>query len=134
MNLKNLVFKYYFIINFYIGEIMGSGLKCFLFFVGGAAVGAAGLALLNKNKMELGNKLNLENVKPLAENVINKYMDYKEEILNFVDGVRENVEEVITETKKNLNPQESKEASESFDNVINSTNIDNEKTSVNKPS
>lgn len=113
---------------------MGSGLKCFLFFVGGAAVGAAGLALLNKNKMELGNKLNLENVKPLAENVINKYMDYKEEILNFVDGVRENVEEVITETKKNLNPQESKEASESFDNVINSTNIDNEKTSVNKPS
>lgn len=65
---------------------MNTGTKVTLAFLGGAVAGAAALALLNRGKLDL------EYLKPVASELVNKGMELKETICAKMDAVKEEIE------------------------------------------
>lgn len=75
---------------------MSSGMKMLLVFMGGAAVGAGALALLNRGKLDL------DYLKPLASDLLNKGMDLKDAVLSKMEEWQcEQQNEVQEETHAN---------------------------------
>lgn len=72
---------------------MDNGTKIALAFLGGAVAGAAALALLNRGKIDL------EYLKPLATEWINKGMDLKDTLIARVDAMKENMEQMASESR-----------------------------------
>ena len=59
-----------------------------LFFVGGIAVGALGMALVSRGKL---------NIKPLATDLLASGIDLRDKALAAVDGVKEDLADVVAE-------------------------------------
>ena len=72
-----------------------------LFFVGGIAVGALGMALVSRGKL---------NIKPLATDLLASGIDLRDKALAAVDGVKEDLADVVAEAQ--VKQQEKKEAQE----------------------
>ena len=68
--------------------------KFMLVFLGGVAAGAAGLALLNRGKMDFSY------MKPVATDLMNKTMDFKDRVMSHVDAMREDLEDLAAEAKE----------------------------------
>ena len=69
-----------------------------LFFVGGIAVGALGMALVSRGKL---------NIKPLATDLLASGIDLRDKALAAVDGVKEDLADVVAEAQ--VKQQEKKE-------------------------
>lgn len=67
---------------------MNEGMKCALFMLGGAALGALGAVALMKN----GDKL-----KPVAANILSRGMDVRDAVMGKVEAVKEGVEDLVAE-------------------------------------
>lgn len=65
---------------------MGNGAKATLAFIAGAAAGAAVVAYLNRDKLDL------EKYKPLAKDLLDKGIDLKEALLAKIDTLKEELE------------------------------------------
>lgn len=61
-----------------------------LFFVGGIAVGALGMALVSRGKL---------NIKPLATDLLASGIDLRDKALAAVDGVKEDLADVVAEAQ-----------------------------------
>ena len=72
-----------------------------LFFVGGIAVGALGMALVSRGKL---------NIKPLATDLLASGIDLRDKALAAVDGVKEDLADVVAEAQ--VKQKEKKEAQE----------------------
>lgn len=64
-------------------------MKYLLAFLGGAAVGAAGMAYLKKKQMKV------EELKPIATDIIQKGMEFRDKIVGQLDALRKDLEFVI---------------------------------------
>lgn len=80
---------------------MNQTTKYGLFFVGGLVVGALGAVALTKGDLR---------VKPLASNLLSSGIDLKDKILASVEGVKEDLADVVAEAQ--VKSQERKEAKE----------------------
>lgn len=83
---------------------MNQNVKYGLFFLGGLAVGAIGAVVVTRGKLS---------VKPLASSLLSEGIDLKEKALAAVDGVKEEIADVVAEAKvKSQEKREAKEAAE----------------------
>lgn len=85
---------------------MDNGTKIALAFLGGAAAGAAALALLNRGKLDLGY------LRPLATELMNKGMELKDTIVAKVDAMKEELENMASEEAQLRQPSEPRPPSE----------------------
>ncbi len=84
---------------------MDSGTKMFLAFLGGAAVGAAGIAYLNRNKM------NFEYMKPAATRILSKGMNMKDAVVRKMAAMKEDVEDMAAEARDQADAMQAREKS-----------------------
>lgn len=73
---------------------MDNGTKIALAFLGGAAAGAAALALLNRGKLDLSN------LKPLATALISHGLELKDTVFTKVDAMKEELEHLAAEVRE----------------------------------
>ena len=69
---------------------MNENLKYGLFFLGGVALGAVGAVAVSRC---------MEDLKPFATELISRGMDMKDAVLARVDGVKEDVEDMVAEAR-----------------------------------
>ncbi len=69
---------------------MNENLKYGLFFLGGVALGAVGAVAVSRGRLDL---------KPVATELISRGMDMKDAVLARVDGVKEDVEDMVAEAR-----------------------------------
>ena len=69
---------------------MNENLKYGLFFLGGVALGAVGAVAVSRGKLDL---------KPFATELISRGMGMKDAVLARVDGVKEDVEDMVAEAR-----------------------------------
>ena len=69
---------------------MNENLKYGLFFLGGVALGAVGAVAVSRGRLDL---------KPFATELISRGMDMKDAVLARVDGVKEDVEDMVAEAR-----------------------------------
>jgi uncharacterized membrane protein len=62
-----------------------------LFFVGGLAVGALGVAAAKNSGLSM---------KPLAANLLSRSMDARDAVMTSVETVKENVEDIVAEAQQ----------------------------------
>ena len=72
---------------------MSDGTKLLLTFLGGAIAGAAGLAALNRNKLDFGQ------VKPLVTDMMSKGMVMKDAMMSRVECMKEDLEDMAAEAR-----------------------------------
>ena len=80
---------------------MNQTVKYGLFFLGGLAVGALGAVVVSRGKL---------NIQPLATDLISSGLDLRDKALAAVDGVKEDLADVVAEAQ--VKSQEKKEAKE----------------------
>ncbi len=89
--------------------VLNQATKYGLFFVGGLVVGALGAVAIAKGKK-------FDGVKPLASSLLSAGIDAKDKVLASVEGVREDLADVIAEAQ--AKSQERREAKEVEEAVI----------------
>lgn len=70
---------------------MNENLKYGLFFLGGVALGAVGAVAVSKGKLDL---------KPFATELLSRGLDMKDAVAAKVDGMKENVEDMVAEARE----------------------------------
>ena len=86
------------------GQIkMNETTKYGLFFVGGVIVGALGAVALTRGKLD---------VKPLATNLLSSGMDLRDKIMAGVEGVKEDLADVVAEAEVKAQEKEIKRLNE----------------------
>ena len=78
---------------------MSGGTKIFLAFLGGAIAGAAGLAYLNRNRLDFSY------MKPIATNCIAKGLNLKDQMMRKMTAVKEDFEDMAAEARDKVNLQ-----------------------------
>lgn len=81
--------------------MLNQNVKYGLFFLGGVALGVLGATVISRGKM---------NIKPMASDLLSAGMDLKEKAMACVDGVKEDLADVVAEAQ--VKCQEKKEACE----------------------
>lgn len=72
---------------------MSDGTKLLLVFLGGAVAGAAGLAALNRNKLDFGQ------MKPLLTDLMGKGMVVKDAFMGKVETMKEDIEDMAADAR-----------------------------------
>lgn len=72
---------------------MNDGTKLAVAFLSGAALGAVGLALLNRGKLDF------EYLKPICTNLLSKGMDLKDDLMRHVESMKEDWEDMAAEAR-----------------------------------
>lgn len=72
---------------------MSDGTKLLLTFLGGAVAGAAGLAALNRNKLDFGH------MKPLMTGLMSKSMVMKDAVMSRMESMKEDLEDMAAEAR-----------------------------------
>ena len=78
---------------------MGSGAKIFWAFIGGTITGAAGLAYLNRNRLDFSY------MKPIATDYMAKGLNIKDQMLRRMAAVREDFEDMAAEARDRVNEE-----------------------------
>ena len=76
---------------------MSGGVKIFLAFLGGAAAGAAGLAYLNRNRLDFSY------LKPIATDYMAKGLNLKDQMMRKMSAVKEDFEDMAAEARDRAN-------------------------------
>ena len=69
---------------------MNNGLKCGLWLLGGLIIGAVGVAVVSRSKVDF---------KPLATDLISRGIDVKDALLTKVEALKEDVEDLTAEAR-----------------------------------
>ncbi len=69
---------------------MNENMKYGLFFLGGVALGVVGAVAVSKGKLDF---------KPFATELLSRGMDMKDAVLAKVDGVKEDMEDMVAEAR-----------------------------------
>ncbi|MDE7371570.1 MAG: hypothetical protein K2N07_07505 [Desulfovibrio sp.] len=75
---------------------MSDGTKLLLTFLGGAIAGAAGLAALNRNKLDFGH------MKPLMTGLMSKSMVMKDAGMSRMETMKEDLEDMAAEAREQV--------------------------------
>lgn len=75
---------------------MSDGTKLLLTFLGGAIAGAAGLAALNRNKLDFGR------MKPLVTDLMSKSMVMKDAVMSRMETMKEDLEDMAAEAREQV--------------------------------
>lgn len=75
---------------------MSDGTKLLLTFLGGAIAGAAGLAALNRNKLDFGH------MKPLVTDLMSKSMVMKDAVMSRMETMKEDLEDMAAEAREQV--------------------------------
>lgn len=78
---------------------MSDGAKIFWAFLGGAMTGAAGLACLNRNRMDFSH------LKPIATDCMAKGINLKDQVLRKVTAVKEDLEDMAAEARDRVDAE-----------------------------
>lgn len=76
---------------------MSGGAKIFWAFLGGTIAGAAGLAYLNRNRLDFGY------LKPIATDYMAKGLNLKDQMMRKMSAVKEDFEDMAAEARDRVN-------------------------------
>ena len=82
---------------------MSDGTKLLLAFLGGAMAGAAGLAALNRNKLDFGH------VKPMLTDLMGKGMVMKDAVMTKVEALKEDIEDMAADARDKVDQERLRE-------------------------
>lgn len=78
---------------------MNGGTKIFLAFLGGMATGAAGLAYLNRNRLDFAY------MKPIATDCIAKGINLKDQMMRKITAMKEDFEDMAAEARDKVDSE-----------------------------
>lgn len=78
---------------------MSGGTKIFLAFIGGVATGAAGLAYLNRNRLDFSY------MKPIATDWMAKGMNLKDQTMRKIIAMKEDLEDIAAEARDKVDSE-----------------------------